>query len=153
SRSPRARSGSGLFPFHPYPVPQVHGPQRPRRQLLQEVRLHAQLRGGELMPIRRAFILVALLAGVAHAQQMPDPRQMSGIPRPDPQVAEGTVTVKVVLGDLTKLAPAGTLVHLVAIKSDGTIAKLTRPLADDGRAEFTDLARDGGTAYYAFCLL
>ena len=43
--------------------------------------------------------LVLLLAAPVHAGPgMPDPRQMSGIPRPDPQIPAGEITVRVLLG-------------------------------------------------------
>ena len=48
----------------------------------------------------RGALLAAVLAlaTATAAAQMPDPRQMSGIARPDPQLATGVVTVRVIRG-------------------------------------------------------
>jgi hypothetical protein len=46
-------------------------------------------------------VLCVLCAeGYAGAQVMPDPKQMSGIPRQDPAVPSGSVTVRLIRGDL-----------------------------------------------------
>jgi hypothetical protein len=94
-----------------------------------------------------------LLASTATAQQMPDPRQMSGIPRPDEAVKGGTVTVRVIHGDFSHPAPVGTPVHLVAVRADGSTTRTTQTVREDGRAEFSGLAPGGEVAYYAFALL
>jgi hypothetical protein len=96
---------------------------------------------------------VCALAPCALAQPMLDPRQMSGVPRPDAQVPIATATVRVIHGDLAKNAEEGQLVHLVIIKSDGTVEKITRPLDKAGRATFDKLVTDGSSVYYAFTLL
>jgi hypothetical protein len=103
--------------------------------------------------VRRLVLASLLIALPALGQQMPDPRQMSGKPLPNESVAAGTITVKVVQGDLGSLAAEGTLVHLVAKSADGTSKLLTRPVDDEGRAEFTGLATDGRTVFFALCLL
>src|SRR4029077_13178394 len=48
-------------------------------------------------------VLGVLLGGafVSAQIQMPDAKQMSGIPRPDGQMASGTVTVRLIRGDLS----------------------------------------------------
>jgi len=109
----------------------------------------------------RRIVLVSLLAaGAAGAQQpgmgmgqMPDVRQMSGIPRPDPQVPAGTLTVRVAQGEMSRRAPPGTPVHLVALSAKGEVTLMTAPVNAEGRAEFEGLSRDGSVAYYALCLL
>ena len=107
------------------------------------------------------FVSPALAPALASAQgmdgagpppQMPDPRQMSGHPRPDPQVPAGVITVKVIRGELAALAPSGTAVHLVAVTTAGKTTMKTVAVNDDGRAEFTGLATDGSAVYYALCL-
>jgi hypothetical protein len=106
-------------------------------------------------------VLVAVLVLVsssAHAQMsgapmMPDVREMSGIPRPDPAVPAGVVTVRVVQGELARLAAKGTPVHLVGVTAGGKVTLVTRAVNDEGRAEFTGLARDGSVSYYALCIL
>jgi hypothetical protein len=85
--------------------------------------------------------------------QMPDPRQMSGIPRGDPQDPPGQLTVRVIQGSIVMNAPAGTLVHLVGVAADGRVLHSTKPITSEGRALFTGLATDGSIAYYAAALL
>ena len=43
-----------------------------------------------------AAVLVCVVDAGASAQ--PDPRQMSGIPRPDPNLSDGSITVRVIRG-------------------------------------------------------
>jgi hypothetical protein len=99
-----------------------------------------------------AFAAPAFAQMPPAAGQGPDPRAMSGIPRPDEAVPAGTITVRLIAGQLGRYAPVGTPVHLVAYPPDGTIYKITRPSDAEGRATFTDLARDGQTVYYAFAI-
>lgn len=77
------------------------------------------------------------LAGGAQAQvapggQMPDPRQMSGVPLPTSDVPAGTVTVRVVRGTLSNLVVG----QSVELAGDVTATAKTN---DAGRAEFTGL--------------
>jgi hypothetical protein len=82
-------------------------------------------------------ILLALSAGVraqpAAAPQMPDARQMSGVPLPVNDLATGTVTVRVVRGSMTNVV-AGQSVELTAGASSRSATT-----NDAGRAEFTGL--------------
>jgi hypothetical protein len=103
--------------------------------------------------VRRLSVLLLFLSLPAAAQQMPDVRDMSGKSRPDQAVAAGTITVKVIQGDLGSLAAEGTPVHLVGVDAKGKLSNLTQKVNDEGRAEFTGLATDGGTVYWALCLL
>ena len=48
-----------------------------------------------------ALVVCLLLMGTGASAQMPDPRQMSGIPRPDPQLQSAVVTVRVIRGSLS----------------------------------------------------
>ncbi|MEM9459896.1 MAG: Ig-like domain-containing protein [Myxococcota bacterium] len=75
------------------------------------------------------------LAGPAR----PDPRQMSGIPRPDPQIPAGEVTVRVLRGSFD--APVlDAVVELELRSADGRIAELRSAEAgNQGRAHFRDL--------------
>lgn len=77
--------------------------------------------------------------GIAAAQPaMPDPSQMSGIPRQDPAVATGTITVRLIRGELTNRI-VGTEVQLVSLQ-DGAEAKLAPRIEKtdaEGRATFT----------------
>jgi hypothetical protein len=89
----------------------------------------------------RVFAAAALLAwaSTSHTQpvsgaQMPDPKQMSGIPLPVGDLAPGTVTVRVVRGSMANVI-AGQLVELT-----GGPSRLSAKTNDAGRAEFTGLA-------------
>jgi hypothetical protein len=84
-------------------------------------------------------VLVAVLttigAGVGvSARQMPGARQMSGIPRPDPQLAAGTVTVRVARGSF-----ANPVVSLTVDLTGGSSPSQATTNAE-GRAEFTGIA-------------
>src|SRR5688572_2902454 len=77
--------------------------QRSRRAILQGMRKQA-------VKMFRAFALTGalLMAFPAHtgAQvQMPDPAQMSGVPLPSPELAPGTITVRVVRGAVSNIIP------------------------------------------------
>lgn len=100
------------------------------------------------MKLALLLVFVPALA----AAQMPDPRQMSGHPRPDQAVPAGVLTVKVIRGDLGALAPAGTIVHLVGVAAGGQVTARAVAVNDQGRAEFKDLAVDGKVVYYALSL-
>ena len=67
--------------------------------------------------------------GSGAAAQMPDARQMSGIPRPDPQLATGTVTVRVARGSF-----ANPVVSLTVDLTGGSSPKQATTNAE-GRAE------------------
>ena len=83
--------------------------------------------------IYAALAAIFLIASSA-AAQMPDARQMSGIPRPDPQLATGTVTVRVARGSFANPVDSLT-VDLIA----GSSPKQATTNAE-GRAEFTGIA-------------
>lgn len=89
----------------------------------------------------RAVAVVALVGTVlcvpAHAQmlgtQMPDPRQMSGVPLPTSDLPVGTLTVRVIRGSLSNPVPN----HPVDTTGG---ASVTKPTNESGRAEFPNLA-------------
>jgi len=85
--------------------------------------------------LRAGIVLLALVAvggGAARlSAQMPDPRQMSGIPRPDPALAAGTVTVRVIRGTFTDPVVSQTVELL------GGAAPRQASTDEAGRAEFT----------------
>ncbi len=71
----------------------------------------------------------------------PDPRQMSGLARVDPQVAPGTVTVRCLLGTFDRPA-VGFEVLLEVRNADGSVVEEhTATTADQGRATFTGLEK------------
>ena len=94
-------------------------------------------------------VVASLWTSAAHAAPPPmmDPSAMSGIPRPDPKLPSGTVTVRC-LGEAGFSAPAvDTEVTLVVTGSDGTRKSLTAKTQEQGRATFDGLsAFVGGTA-------
>ncbi len=69
----------------------------------------------------------------------PDPRQMSGMPRPDPQIPAGEVTVRVLDGSFDQPV-LGTTVELELRSADGRVAELrSAQTANQGRAYFREL--------------
>jgi hypothetical protein len=76
------------------------------------------------------------LLSTAFAQPMMiDPSKMSGIPRPDPQVAEGTITVRLIRGELSNRV----VNHPVELLADGKVVK-TEKTNEEGRATFGGLS-------------
>ena len=81
-----------------------------------------------------ALVLLAVLALLpSPASAQPDPRQMSGIPLPDPQLPAGTITVRVVRGTLSNNVPDQT----VELREGDNVA--TAVTNAEGRAEFLTL--------------
>jgi hypothetical protein len=78
------------------------------------------------------FVCVLAAASILRAQ-MPDARQMSGVPLPVSDLPPGTVTVRVVRGAMTNVI-AGQLVELT-----GGSSILSAKTNDAGRAEFSGL--------------
>lgn len=82
---------------------------------------------------------------------MPDPRQMSGVPRPQPGDPAGTLTIRVVQGEMARNV-ADHPVHLVAYGADGSTNVITQRTDVGGRAVFEGLVPDR-VAYYATTVL
>jgi len=83
--------------------------------------------------------LVLLSSALALAQPMMiDPSKMSGIPRPDPQVPPGTITVRLIRGELSNRM-TGVDVGLV----DNENHALKQKTDDQGRATFSGLTSAG----------
>lgn len=78
-----------------------------------------------------ALVLLALMSPGVSAQ-MPDPRQMSGVPLPTGEIPAGTVTVRVIRGSLTNIVPS----HPVELVGQ---VQATGKTNDQGRAEFSGL--------------
>ncbi len=90
----------------------------------------------------------------AGGQGMPNPRQMSGEPRPEQQDAPGTLTARVTYDDFgDKTPPANVPVALVGYHADDSIDMQVANTDAAGRATFNGLDRTGATAYYAMTLL
>ena len=80
-----------------------------------------------------AVLLAAVFAAPSPGAAQPDPRQMSGIPLPDPQLPAGTVTVRVVRGTLSNNVPD----HPVELREGDNV--VTAVTSAEGRAEFLTL--------------
>ena len=80
-----------------------------------------------------AALVIVAATPVPGAGQMPDPKQMSGLPLPVTDVPPGTVTVRVIRGALTNPV-AGHEVQLV-----GPATGLKGMTNESGRAEFSNL--------------
>ena len=87
-----------------------------------------------------ALLLVLISSGAAAQQagpQMPDPRQMSGVPLPTADLPVGTITVRLIRGSLSNPLPG----QRVEITGDAQASGTTN---ESGRAEFPNL-RPGAT--------
>jgi hypothetical protein len=80
-----------------------------------------------------AILLLAFGAVVVAAQEMPDPKQMSGMPLPVGDVPVGTVTVRVIKGSLDKVIPDQ------PVELFGGGAPITMKTNEMGRAVFSAL--------------
>jgi hypothetical protein len=78
---------------------------------------------------------------------MPDPSQMSGIPRPDPNIPAGTITVRCLIGTFSNPA-IGVEVELAITTPSGPQTR-TATSADQGRATFSGLEEFYGQAVVA----
>ncbi|HEX8954476.1 MAG TPA: hypothetical protein VF945_21625 [Polyangia bacterium] len=90
--------------------------------------------------MKRALVALVLLSSVSALAQpmMIDPSKMSGIPRPDPQVPPGTITVRLIRGELSNRMPG---IEVGLVGSDGKAQK--QKTDDQGRATFAGLAAPG----------
>jgi hypothetical protein len=89
--------------------------------------------------IARLLVFVCVIAGLAQpafaqgsGTEMPDPRQMSGVPLPMGDLPVGTITVRVIRGSLSNPV----LNQVVQITGGATQSKTTN---ESGRAEFSGL--------------
>jgi hypothetical protein len=114
---------------------------------LQEVRGAART-GGDHVKRLLALCLLALSSAALAQPMMMDPSKMSGIPRPDPQVPAGTITVRLIRGQLSNRM---TGVPVTLASADGK--KKEQKTDGEGRATFAGLdagpyvasAREGDT--------
>jgi hypothetical protein len=81
-----------------------------------------------------AVVMLVCSAAIASAQQMPDPKKISGVPLPVADVPTGTVTVRVIRGQLSNALPGQT----VELSGAGSPRTATTDAA--GRAQFSGLA-------------
>ncbi len=92
-----------------------------------------------LVPVVFAGLLASATAFAAPPQGMPDPTEMSGIPRADPALAPDVITVRCLDGSFANPA-LGVVVELELGAPDGTKTTLTATSADQGRARFEGLS-------------
>ncbi len=83
---------------------------------------------------RALSIVIALLTATVVSAQMPDPKQMSGRPLPVSDLAVGTVSVRLIRGQLTNPLPGET----VELSGQGMTPK-TAKSDESGRAQFSGL--------------
>ena len=69
---------------------------------------------------------------------MIDPSKMSGIPRPDPQVPAGTITVRLIRGELSNRMVG---IDVALVDAGGKAVK--QKTDDQGRATFAGLTAPG----------
>lgn len=81
----------------------------------------------------RALLVPALLAVTSLATAQPDPRQMSGIPLPDAELPDGTISVRVIRGRLSNNVPN----HPVELRQGDVVE--TAATDAEGRATFLTL--------------
>ena len=91
-----------------------------------------------LAPLRLVvllFLLVAcaMLVTATDVVAQPDPRQMSGLPLPDPALPDGTITVRVIRGQISNNVPD----QLVELRQGDTVE--TARTDAEGRATFLTL--------------
>ncbi len=92
---------------------------------------------------------------------MPNPRAMSGQPRPDRDDPPGTYTVRVTYDELKIEAgvatdatpPVGTPVAMVGYAADDSVTVSVAPVDAKGLVRFTGLDQSGGTSYFALTQL
>src|SRR5262249_34207203 len=83
---------------------------------------------------------------------MPQPRSMSGQARGDQADPAGQITVRVTYDDFAD-SPEGVPITLVGYSADDTTSYQVQISDKQGRAQFRDLDRSGGTSYFAMALL
>lgn len=88
-----------------------------------------------MRPVLTFVMLMALAAAAAAQIQMPDPKQIAGVPLPATDLPSGTISVRVIRGNFDKNI-AGATVDLTV---DGKVRRVTTD--ESGRAQVTGLAR------------
>jgi hypothetical protein len=84
---------------------------------------------------------------------MPNPRAMSGEPRPEQNDAPGMITVRLSYDDFKDAPPVDVPVVLVGYAADGKVTTQVVKSDKEGRAKFTGLDRTGATSYFAMTQL
>ncbi|MEO6772269.1 MAG: carboxypeptidase-like regulatory domain-containing protein [Kofleriaceae bacterium] len=96
----------------------------------------------------------APFAGGGATGGMPDPRQITGQPRPEANDQPGTYTVRLTYDDLADKAPPHDVpVFLVGYQADDKVVVYRQTSDAAGRVTFKDLDRTGATSYFAMAEL
>jgi hypothetical protein len=100
--------------------------------------------------------------GAGMAGGMPDPRQMSGMARPEQNDPAGSLTVRVIQGSFRNDPIAGQLVadfpkdavvYLIGYGRGGSVTAVSKKVDEGGRVQFTKLRTDNSVSYYAMTAL
>ncbi|MGE0548080.1 MAG: carboxypeptidase-like regulatory domain-containing protein [Kofleriaceae bacterium] len=118
--------------------------------------------GVSVMLSRKPFKGAESMGGGPAAGGMPEPRAMSGRPRPDRNDPAGTITVRVTYNELIAdptggikdpAPPVGAPVALVGYGADDKVTFKSVPVDANGVAQFTGLDQTASVAYYALSQL
>ncbi|MGE0870257.1 MAG: carboxypeptidase-like regulatory domain-containing protein [Kofleriaceae bacterium] len=118
--------------------------------------------GVSVMLSRKPFKGSGPMTGGPAMGGMPEPRAMSGIPRPDRNDPPGTITVRVTYNELIAdpaagiqdpAPPVGAPVALVGYTTDDKVTFKSGAVDERGIVQFTGLDRTSSTAYYALSQL
>lgn len=94
-----------------------------------------------IVPLVAALFVLAIVAGRAWAGPPPiDPKQMSGLSRPDPEVPAGSVTVRVLLGSFDEPALEHDVTLHVTTADGSKVESRTEKTGNQGRVTFGDLS-------------
>lgn len=102
----------------------------------------------------RLFLSSAAWKATGAPLAMPSLRELSGRPRPDPQLPADALEVKLSYDDLADpTPPSGVTVMLVGFTSDDKVTVVAKPSDAKGAARFAGLDTTERTAYFAYALL
>ena len=109
--------------------------------------------GARVMISTKPFVPMGGGGGPMAGGAMPEPRQMSGEPRPEQSDAPGTYTVRLTYDDFKDAPPIGVDVALVGYTATDDVELRVAKTDKDGRATFQNLDRTGAASYFAMAQL
>ena len=129
------RTESGAKPVCQGETREPIGHFRPRRNVVQPGFSATRMPWGVCHGLlgRRLVLWGACVGLAVSVSAQPDPRQMSGIPRPDPNLSDGTVTVRVIRGSFAN----NVVGHQVELRAGDRAS--TADTDGEGRATFFTL--------------
>lgn len=107
--------------------------------------------GARVMLSTKPFVPIGGASAAGGA--MPEPRKMSGEPRPEASDPPGTITVRLTYDDFKDAAPKDIPVTLVGYTAQEQVEIRVARTDAEGRAMFANLDRAGTVAYYAMAQL